>query len=131
MDTIAVELVEQCEDEVAALHKNWTNQLLSELEDPSVKSSRNLLNTEAQKLITDFLSAKVLPADISDAFITTMNDCFKGVKKKSVKSSDFAKKIAGDGAPLKIEEIRARFEAWLKEQLGSDDSSSVRFVLED
>jgi hypothetical protein len=131
MENVAVELVQQCEDEIAELHKGWTNQLLNELDDPSVKTSRNLLNTEAQKLITDFLSAKVLPADISDAFITTMNDCFKGVKKKSVKSSDFAKKIAGDGAPLKVEELRARFEAWLKEQVGSDDSNSVRFVLED
>ena len=101
------------------------------MEDPSVQSSRKLLGADSQKLIADFLAAKVLPADISDSFINTMNDCFKGVKKKSVKASDFAKRIAGDGAPLKVEELRARFEAWLKEQVGSDDSNSVRFVLED
>lgn len=131
MGTIAVELVQQCEDEIGELHKSWTNQLLNELEDPSVQSSRKLMGADAQKLIEDFLSVKVLPTEISDDFINTMNDCFKGVKKKSVKASDFAKRIAGDGAPLKVEELRARFEAWLKEQVGSDDSNSVRFVLED
>ena len=131
METVAVELVQLCEDEIGELHQSWTNQLLNELQDPSVQSSRKLMGAEAQKLIEEFLSAKVLPAEISDAFITTMNDCFKGVKKKSVKASDFAKKIAGDGAPLKVEELRARFEAWLKEQVGSEDSNSVRFVLED
>ncbi len=131
METVAVELVQRCEDEIGELHKSWTNQLLNELEDPSVQSSRKLMGTDAQKLIDDFLAAKVLPSDISDAYINTMNECFKGVKKKAVKASDFAKKIAGDGAPLKVEELRARFEAWLKEQVGSDDSNSVRFVLED
>ncbi|MCK6631903.1 MAG: DUF6079 family protein [Fimbriimonadaceae bacterium] len=131
LETVAADLVQQCEDEIGEMHRSWTNQLLTELEDPSVQSSRKLMGADAQKLIEDFLSAKVLPAEISDAFITTMNDCFKGVKKKAVKASDFAKKIAGDGAPLKVEELRARFEAWLKEQVGSDDSNSVRFVLED
>jgi len=131
MEMFAVELVQQCEDDIAELHRSWTSQLLDELQDPSVKASRKLLSEESQKLISDFLSAQVLPAQISDEFITTMNDCFKGVKKKSIKTSDFAKKIAGDGAPLKVEELRARFERWIKEQVGSDDSNSVRFVLED
>jgi len=131
MEMFAVELVQQCEDDVAELHRSWTSQLLDELHDPSVKASRKLLSEESQKLISDFLSAQVLPAQISDEFITTMNDCFKGVKKKSIKTSEFAKKIAGDGAPLKVEELRARFESWIKDQIGSDDSNSVRFVLED
>lgn len=127
----ATDLVQQCEDGIADLHRIWTSQLLSDLDDPSVQSSRKLMGADAKKLIDDFLAAKVLPADVSDAFINTMNDCFKGVKKKSVKASDFARRIAGDGTPLKVEDLRARFEAWLKEQVGSDDSNSVRFVLED
>jgi hypothetical protein len=131
METNALDLVQQCEEGIADLHKSWTNQLLDELEDPSVRSSRNLLGAPAQKLVDDFLASKTLPADISDAFINTMNDCFKGVKKKAVKKSDFAKRIAGDGTPLKIEDLRARFEDWLQEQVGSDDQSAVRFVLED
>ena len=127
----ATELLHNVQVEYLELHSTWVTQLLNELNDPSVVASKQLLTADAQSVINEFVASKSLPVTISDAFINALNDCFKGVKKKAVKSSEFAKKIAGDGTPLKVEEIRARFEAWLYEQVGTDESSSVRFVLED
>ncbi len=128
----ALDKLTQCEHEVEQLHRDWTNQLLDELKgDPSVLASIQALNPAERKLVDDFVAANSLPIDISDAFINAINTVLSGLKRKTVRAKDFARKVVGDGTPLKAAEVRVKFEAWIKEQIGSDDSGAVRFVLED
>ena len=127
----ALESLAWCEQEFEKLHKSWTLQLLNELDDPSVRSSIQVLRAEERKLIDEFVSQKALPAEISDSFINAINTALKGLKRKSVKTQDFATYLRGDGAPLKAQELRERFNAWLNDQLAGSNDDSVRFVLED
>ena len=130
-DMSALGLLQECEEGISDLHKKWTKQLLSFLHDLSVQSSLKLLDASTQKIINDFLDSKVIPPEVPDSFINALNECFKGVKKKTVKTSDFAKKIIGDGNPVKVEVLRARFEQWIAEQIENDDPNSIVIVLED
>ena len=47
-----------------------------------------------------------------------------------MKLADFGKHVLGDGASLKPADLSERFNAWLKAQVGDDDPSAVRFVVE-
>ena len=127
----AQEVLTQCEQDVEQLHKTWTTQLLNELQDPSVLASLNALKPEERKLVDSFISAKSLPAEISDPFINAINTVLNGLKRKTVKAQEFAKQVVGDGTPLKPAEVREKFEAWLKAQIGTDEQNTVRLVLED
>jgi len=59
-----------------------------------------------------------------------VNTALKGLKVRPVKLSEFGRQILGDGASLKPAELSERFNAWLKAQVGDDDPSAVRFVVE-
>src|SRR5579871_625985 len=123
LDTLAL-----CETNTENLLTSWERQLLSELEqDPSVQASLNLLTSDARALMDKFLTDRSLPADITDAFINAINTVLSGLKRRTVKAQVFAKQVVGDGTPLRADEMRERFENWLKEQIGSDDKSTVRF----
>jgi hypothetical protein len=130
-DETAQELVSQSENDVAQLHAGWTQQLLKELQDPSVQASLNALKPLEHSRIITFLSDKTLPTDISDEFINAINIALSGLKRKTVKSQEFAKQVLGDGTPLKPAEMKERFDTWLKTQIGTDDQNAVRFVLEE
>jgi hypothetical protein len=130
-DTPAIDAMEESEQAVEALHTTWTKQLLKELDDPSVKGSLEALKREERELVAAFVSEKALPADITDAFIRAIDTALVGLKKRTVKPKEFADAILGDGSPLKPDELRERFETWLKTQIGTDDKATVRFVLEE
>jgi hypothetical protein len=95
-----------------------------------VQASLAALKREEHELVTKFLADKALPAEITDAFINAINTALMGLKRRAVKRDELADAILGDGSPLKPDELRERFEAWLKSQIGSDDRNAVRFVLE-
>ena len=127
----ALEVLTRCEQDVEQLHKAWTHQLLNELQDPSVLVSLQALKPDERKLADSFITAKALPAEITDPFINAINTVLIGLKRKTVKAQEFAKQVIGDGTPLKPAEVREKFDAWLKAQIGPDDQTTVRLVLED
>jgi len=131
-DSPANDLLAECEERIARLEQDWTNQLLKELRDPAIAPTLTALKPEEKKIVDDFIASQQLPAQISDAFVNVMNTALRGLKRKPVKATAFAKQVMGDGTvPLKAEEMRQRFEKWLKDQLGADQPETVRFVLED
>jgi len=131
-DSPANDLLAECEERIVRLEQDWTNQLLKELRDPAIAPTLTALKPEEKKIVDDFIASQQLPAQINDAFVNVMNTALRGLKRKAVKATAFAKQVMGDGTvPLKAEEMRQRFEKWLKDQLGADQPETVRFVLED
>jgi hypothetical protein len=95
-----------------------------------VVSTFGALKPEEYEAVNKLLAEQKLPAEITDTFLQAINSALKGLRRKIVKPSEFAKQIMGDGTPLKQDELRARFETWLKAQMGDDDPTTVRFMLE-
>ena len=127
----ALDLLTDCEKNVEVLLATWTMQLVKEVKDPSVTGSLEALNKDEFLLVTKFMADGKLPDDVTDAFISAINTVLSGLKRKTVKSKDFAAEVIGDGTPLKADELRERFETWLKAQIGNDDKNTVRFVLDE
>jgi hypothetical protein len=127
----AAEALEACETDIEELLKGWEQQLLSELEDPSAESSLTLLSQEARELLQNFVNARRLPNEVTDGFTSAVNTVLKGLKRRAIHAEEFAKTVLGDGVPLKPDEVQTRFEKWLKERIGHDDQSAVRFILVD
>jgi hypothetical protein len=127
----AVDVLEQCETDIDSLHREWTDQLLGELEDPSIQPTLQALKASERKRVDEFLKSRTLPQDLDAEWVRIIGEALRGLKRKSYKANDFAKAVLGDGAPLKVDELRERFEKWLKEQTSQDSPESVRFALED
>lgn len=127
----AEDVLGDCEVGIDQLHVQWTNQLLGELEDPSIKPTLQALKPEERKRVVEFTSSGVLPDDIDAEWQRIIGAALRGLKLKPIRTGDFARATLGDGSPLKVEEVRERFDKWLKEQTAQDSVESVRFVLED
>lgn len=127
----AIDALTKCEEDVEALVGDWTKQLLTELNDPAIKSSLGALTPTNKATVDQFLQGGSLPATVDDAFVKVMNEALSGLKTRPVKASSFAKQVFGDGIPLKEAELRDRFEKWLKATRGQDAPESIRFILED
>lgn len=128
----AMDVLTECESDITELLAAWTAQLLTELNDPAIKSTfSSALKPADKKVVDKLIQDKTLPDPVDDAFVRIINEALSGLKTREVKSGDVAKAILGDGVPLKESELRDRFEKWLKEVLASDAPEAVRFVLKD
>ena len=123
-------MIAKCETALEKLHKAWTDKLIQEVSDPSVIASLSALKPAEFDEINKLLGNRKLPDEITDTFIQAINTALKGIKRKNLTASSFATQVLGDGTPLKPEELRQKFETWLKAQVGDDDPNTVRFMLE-
>lgn len=119
-----------CEQEVAVLHAAWTKQLLDELKDPLVMSGLKVLKPEEFTAVNALLASSTIPDPVTDIFVAALNTVLSGLTRKGITGTALSTALFGDGTPLKPEELRLRFEEWLKTQVGTDDPATVRFVME-
>jgi Family of unknown function (DUF6079) len=127
----AFAILERCEQEIARLHREWTEQLLNELEDPAIHSTLSALKPE-EKLVTEtFLAAHALPQTVDDKFVSAVNTALSGLRRRPIRAEHLARAVLGDGVPLKVTEVEERFKEWVKGQMNGDQPETVRFVLEE
>jgi hypothetical protein len=126
----ANDLMAKCEDDLEKLRKSWTTKLIQEVSDPSVIATLSALTPAEFDEINKLIGSRKLPDEITDTFLQAINTALKGIKRKTLSASSFASQVLGDGTPLKPEELRHKFESWLKSQVGDDDPNTVRFMLE-
>jgi hypothetical protein len=129
--TSANEAITGCETELAALHTAWTQQLLAELKDPFVIEGLKMLKPDEFDAVNALLASSALPDPVTDIFVTALNTVLSGLTRKGVTGTALSSALFSDSTPLKPDELRARFEEWIKAQIGTETESTVRFVLEE
>jgi glutaredoxin len=129
-NTPAADLIENCETELEKLHKEWTEKIIQEISDPSVVSTLSALKASEFEEISKLIGNRKLPDEVTDTFLQAVNTALKGIKRKNLTAAAFASQVLGDGTPLKPEELRQKFDTWIKSQIGDDDPNTVRFMLE-
>src|SRR5690606_38597563 len=70
----AAAVLDSLDRELDDLLDNWTQALLSNLEDPTTRRNLNLLRPEQRKLVDVFLKERRLPDELSDDFIQAVNE---------------------------------------------------------
>ena len=118
------------DDELDKLVADWTQTLLTNLEDPTTKGNLDLLKAEPKKLVNGFIRKGELPDDLDQDFIHALSEVLSGLQKVQVRTSDLRGALLSGGSPVTLAEIKKRFEDYLDQITKGKESGKVRIVLE-
>jgi len=116
--------------ELDKLVANWTQTLLTNLEDPTTKGNLDLLKPEPKKLVNGFIKKRELPDDLGQDFIHALSEVLSGLQKVPVKTADLRAALISGGSPATPAEMKKRFEEYLDELTKGKEPGKVRIVLE-
>ena len=117
-------------DEMDKLVVNWTQTLLTNLEDPTTKCNLNLLKPEPKKLVNSFIKKRTLPDELDQDFIHALGEVLSGLQKVPVKITDLRAALLSGGSPATPSEMKKRFEEYVDELTKGKEPGKVRIVLE-
>jgi len=118
------------DDELDNLITNWTQTLLTNLEDPTTKGNLDLLKPEPKKLVTGFIKKRDLPDDLGQEFIHALSEVLSGLQKVPVKTGELRAALLSGGSPATPAEMKKRFEEYLDGLTRGKEPGKVRIVLE-
>ncbi len=123
-------ILDSLDSELDKLVENWTQTLLTNLEDPTTKGNLDLLKPEPKKLVNDFIKKQALPDEINQDFIHALQEVLSGLEKVSVRTADMRAALLAGGSPATPAEMKKRFEEYLDELTKGKETGKVRIVLE-
>jgi hypothetical protein len=118
------------DEELDKLVENWTQTLLTNLEDPTTKGNLDLLKPEPKKLVNGFIKKRALPDELNQDFIHALGEVLSGLQKVPVKIADLRAALLSGGSPATPAEMKKRFEEYLDELTKGKEPGKVRIVLE-
>ena len=123
-------MLDDLDDELDKLVANWTQTLLTNLEDPATKDNLDLLKPEPKKLVNSFIHKRVLPDELNQDFIHALGEMLTGLQKVPVKTADLRAALLSGGSPATPAEMKKRFEEYLDTLTKGKEPGKVRIVLE-
>jgi hypothetical protein len=120
----------QVDERLDQMVEEWTKTLLNNLEDPITQANLELLGQAQRQPVSEFLAKRALPEALSQGFIQSLQDVLSGLDKVVLSIEAVKGALLEGGMPATQEEIKRRFEAYLKEQTKGRDLSKVRIVVE-
>lgn len=118
------------DSELDKLADSWTQSLLANLEDPTTRSSLDLLGPARRKLIEGFIKDRTLPNELSQNFIHALQEVLSGLIKVPVRIADLRAALLTGGSPATPAELKKRFEEYLDGLTKGKEPGKVRIVLE-
>ncbi len=123
-------ILDTLDSELDKLIDNWTQTLLTNLEDPTTKGNLDLLKSESEKLVNGFINKRALPDEIDQDFLHALQEVLSGLEKVSVKTAELRAALLVGGSPATPAEMKKRFEQYLNELTKGKEPGKVRIVLE-
>ena len=130
VDLPADALLTQVDERLEQMIKDWTQTLLNNLEDPITQQNLELLEKKQRQLVNEFVAKKKLPETLSQEFIQALQDVLSGLDKVVIMMDDLKAALLEGGTPATQDEIKRRFDKYLKKQTKGRDLSKVRIVVE-
>ena len=130
VDWPAGSVLGQVDERLDQMVEEWTKTLLNNLEDPITQANLELLGQAQRQPVSEFLAKRALPELLSQGFIQSLQDVLSGLDKVVLSIEAVKGALLEGGMPATQEEIKRRFEAYLKEQTKGRDLSKVRIVVE-
>lgn len=122
------QLLKELQEKLPVMLENWTETLLTNINDPSIKENITFLAPEQQELINDLIKNREFTLPIDMRLIQAINDLLKGIDKVEISLYQIEEMMA-NGHPLTIEEMRKRFEEMIYKTVGDTPASQVRIML--
>ena len=127
---VAGMVLDGLDNELDELVANWTQTLLTNLEDPITKDHLELLKPESRNLVNGFIQERSLPDDLEQDFIHALGEVLSGLQKVLVKTTDLRVALLAGGSPATPTEMKERFEKYLDTLTKGKEPAKVRIVLE-
>ncbi len=128
--TPAATMLDRLDTELDKLVENWTQTLLTNLEDPTTKSNLSLLKPGPRKLVDGFIKKRTLPNNMEPDFIQALKEVLSGLTKVLVKIADLREALLAGGSPATPAEMKKRFEEYVEGLTRGKELGKVRIVLE-
>ncbi len=128
--TPAGSVLDGLDEELDKMVENWTQTLLTNLEDPTTKGNLNLLKSEPKKLVNGFIKKRFLPDKLDQNFIHALSEVLSGLQKVPIKIADLRAALLSGGSPVTPAEMKQRFEDYLDQLTKGKEPGKVRIVLE-
>ena len=116
------------EDNFDKLLADWTNALLTAMEDTLIMGNKKLLNNKQQELIDDFIIKKELPEVVDAYFVNTFNTLFDRLDKVDIDVSDLINVIQNMG-PCTVKDLKNKLLTYIDEQVKNKDLEKVRIII--
>lgn len=108
----------------------WTATLLSNLKDPTIQLTLDLLKPDDYDRVNDFIKTKQLPDLVDNAFVSALQEALSGLSRLEIRSAELKKALTRGGSPATPEELSLRFNNYLQEITKGKDPAKIRIVLE-
>src|SRR4030095_6604536 len=126
----ALAVLDTLDSELDTLVADWTQTLLTNLEDPTTQGNLKLLKPTSRKLLDPFLQGRALPGELTNDFILAMQEVLSGLIPVTVKTDNLRAALLAGGSPAAPAEMKKRFETYLDELSKGKEPGKVRIVLE-
>jgi len=124
----ALDLVDEQLDLLIA---QWTETLLQNLEDPTVRDQVRLVaDPHGRDAIERFIATRKLPEAVDGAFVKALQEVFGGLERVSAAVDDLRESLLAGGSPCTVVELRERFSRFVDELARGKDASKLRIVVE-
>lgn len=110
--------------------EEWTKTLLDNLEDPITQASLDLLGKAQKQPVSEFLAKQELPESLSQGFIQALQTVLSGLDKVVLSIEEVKGALLEGGMPATQDEIKRRFEEYVKSRTKGKEVSKVRIVVE-
>lgn len=117
-------------DGLDGLHKQWINALVESLRSVSSQKNLTMLGAKEREQVNEFLQKKQLPEKITDRFISALKDTLQGLEIVAFEGSDFLLALTRPGMPCTPEELSARYQKFLAENMKGKDPAKVRIRID-
>jgi hypothetical protein len=126
----ACEVLDTLDNALDTLIADWTQTLLTNLEDPTTQSNLELLRPKPRKMVDAFLQSRELPGNISQDFIQALQEVLSALIKVEITTKHLRAALLAGGSPVTPVEMKKRFDAYLDELTKGKEQGKVRIVLE-
>jgi len=125
----AVNELVNLEEELDKLLRDWTQVMLTNLEDPTIKGNISLLKPASRELVENFLKERELPDKLEGDFIDSLQEVFSGLDKVEISSKQLRQALLAGGSPATVDELKARFDKFLGDLSKGKSLDKIRILL--
>lgn len=119
------------DDQLDALVSEWTQTLLTNLDDPMVAGNIELISDPAgRKAIQGFLKKRQLPDPVPPALVKALQEALTGLEKVAVTRDGLHSALTQGGIPCTTDELKARFDKYVAGLTHGKNMAKVRIVVE-
>ncbi len=127
----AGEVLAGLDDQLDVLVSDWTQTLLTNLDDPTVATNIELISDpDGKKGIQTFLKKRKLPDPIPPAFVKALQEALTGLEKVAVTGDGLRAALTQGGVPCTVEELKTRFDKYVADLTRGKSVAKVRVVVE-